>query len=101
MSVSLTSTQPFLPTPPSPRPQDDIWGWLIPLADSLTHLPLTQDEIRAGRDPDECQVVLTTPVFHNMGMGLSIEKVSRVHFILNRGLGGNGPSLTDLSMNGT
>ena len=101
MSVSLTSTQPFLPTPPSPRPMDDIWGWLIPLADSLPHLSLTQDEIRAGRDHDECQVVFTKPVFHNKGMGLSIEKVSRVHFIISRGLGRNGPSLTDTSMNGT
>ena len=101
MSVSLTSTQPFLPTPPSPRPMDDIWGWLIPLADSLTHFSLTQDEIRAGRDHDECQVLFTKPVFHNKGMGLSIEKVSRVHFIISRGLGRNGPSLTDTSMNGT
>ena len=44
----MPSTQPLLPTPPSPRPEDDIWGWLIPLADGLTHLTLTQAEVYAN-----------------------------------------------------
>jgi len=101
MSVFLPSTQPFLPTQPSPRPEDDIWGWLIPLADGLTHLALNQAEVRAGRDHDECQVVFTKSAFQHKGMGLSIEKTSRVHCIFSRGSRGNGPSLTDTSMNGT
>ena len=44
----MPSTQPLLHTQPSPRPEDDIWGWLIPLADGLTRLTLTQAEVRAN-----------------------------------------------------
>ena len=44
----MPSTQPLLHTQPSPRPEDDIWGWLIPLADGLTHLTLTQAEVCAN-----------------------------------------------------
>jgi len=105
MSVELPDTQPFLdldlPTQPSPRPKDDIWGWLIPLADGMTHLTLTQAEVRVGRDHHECTVVFTNAAFHHAGIGLSIEQTSRVHFIINRGQGGSGPSVTDTSMNGT
>ena len=46
--IALPSTQLLLPTQPSPRPEDDIWGWLIPLADGLTHLTLTQAEVCAN-----------------------------------------------------
>ena len=70
----MPSTQPLLHTQPSPRPEDDIWGWLIPLADGLTHLTLTQAEVRAGRDHNECTVVFTNAAFHHTGIGLSIEQ---------------------------
>jgi len=59
------------------------------------------EEIRAGRDHDQCRVVLTETTFPNGDSNLSIEKVSRVHFILNKGHGASGPFLTDMSMNGT
>ena len=103
MSQALSSTQPLFNTLP-PHPllhNDNVWGWLIPLVDGMNHLPLDLAEVRAGRDPDECHVVLTSDIFQQSGVDLGVEKVSRFHFTLHHGLGENGSFLADNSLNGT
>ena len=105
MSQPLSSTQPLksTPSPPPPCPSPNkVWGWLVPLAKGLEYIQLDQVKLKAGRDPDQCNILLTSLTFQQKEeVDLRLEKISRVHFCIDKELGADNALLTDTSLNGT
>jgi len=103
----LPATQEIIRTEPAPEAKqqaqsNQIWGTLIPMIQNLDHVELTSENVRVGRDPENCDVVILShhlPVTHPEDENMKIDKVSRVMFRLFRTNDAFG--VEDLSTNGT
>ena len=103
MSHHLPGTQPIPPSqsasPTNCAVSNQVWGWLVPLAEGLDYVQLDKDCVKVGRDPDQCHLVLTHQTFQSLEH--SVEKVSRIHLVLYREQSDDNSGVNDLSMNGT